>query len=109
MQDKTFVPSAAQMAEQDPTWDYSRWGDEGDFWYEHVYMPASNPNDPGGMSAYGRWFYGPDFWPPATPEFGPIANPYYNMDPATGFTTPLAVPCDLNNPLTWQYQDRSVL
>ena len=104
IQDKTFVPSLAQMAEQDPTWDYSRWGAEGDLWYEHVYMPATNPNDPSGMSAYGRWFYGPDFWPPATPEFGPIANPYFNMDPATNFTTPLAVPCDLNNPATWQYQ-----
>jgi len=104
IQDKTFVPSLAQMAEQDPTWDYSRWGAEGDLWYEHVYMPATNPNDPSGMSAYGRWFYGPDFWPPATPEFGPIANPSFYMDPATNFTTPLAVPCDLNNPATWQYQ-----
>ncbi len=104
IQDKTFVPSAAQMAEQDPTWDYTRWGDEGDLWYEHVYMPAENPYDPSGMSAYGRWFYGPWFWPPTTPEHGPIANPYFNMDPATNFTTPLAVACDLNNPDTWQYQ-----
>ena len=91
------------MAALDPTWDYVRWGGEGDLWYEHVYMPATNPNDPSGMSAYGRWFYGPDFWPPATPDYGPINNPYYNMDPATGFTTALAVPCDLNNSATWQY------
>lgn len=104
IQDRTFVPNAAQMASQDPTWDYTRWGGEGDLWYEHVYMPATNPNDPSGMSAYGRWFYGPDFWPPATPEYGRINNPYYNMDPATSFTTALAVPCDLNNPSTWQYQ-----
>ena len=26
VQDRTYVPSPAQVAEQDPTWDYSRWG-----------------------------------------------------------------------------------
>ncbi len=77
----------------------------GNFWYHHVYMPAQNPGDPSGMSAYGRWMYGPWFWPPAANTVhGPIANPYYNMDPATNFTTPLAVPCNLDDPATWQYQ-----
>ena len=104
VQDRTFVPDAAQLAEQDPTWDTARWGGYGNFWYHHVYMPAQNPGDPGGMSAYGRWMYGPWFWPPATPPYGPIANPYYNMDPATGFTTALAVPCNIDDPATWQYQ-----
>ena len=104
IQDRTFVPSPAQMAEQDPTWDYSRWGNEGNLWYEHVYMPAQNPDDPSGLSAYGRWFYGPWFWPPASPTYGAIDNPYYNMDPATNFTTPLAKPCKLDDPSTWQYQ-----
>ena len=65
---------------QDPTWDQSRWGSYGDFWYHHVYMPAQNPGDPCGMSAYGRWMYGPWFWPPATPPYGPIANPYYRSE-----------------------------
>ena len=64
---------------QDPTWDTARWGGYGNFWYHHVYMPAQNPGDPGGMSAYGRWMYGPWFWPPAANTvYGPIANPYYN-------------------------------
>ena len=112
VQDKTFVSSPAQMAELDPTWDYSRWGSEGDLWYEHVYMPAENPADPSGMSSYGRWFYGPWFWPPATPKYPPIANPYYGLDPegadGTRYTAddwgiPLASPCDLNDPTTWQY------
>ena len=67
IQDRTFVPSAAQLAGQDPTWDSSKWGGMGDLWYHHVYMPAQNPGDPSGMSAYGRWMYGPWFWPPATP------------------------------------------
>ena len=92
IQDRTFVPSAAQLALQDPTWDSARWGGLGNFWYHHVYMPAQNPGDTSGMSAFGRWMYGPWFWPPATPPHGPIDNPYYNAS------------CDLNNPATWTYQ-----
>ncbi|CAN7552239.1 multicopper oxidase domain-containing protein [Terrabacter sp. LjRoot27] len=105
VQDRTFVPGAAQLKDtvdgngnvtaygQDPTWDESRWGTKGSFWYHHVYMPAQNPGDPGGMSAYGRWMYGPWFWPPATgTTFGPIANPYYDPN------------CNLDDPSTWQYQ-----
>ncbi len=93
VQDRTFVPDADQLAAQDPTWDSQRWGTKGSFWYHHVYMPAQNPGDPSGMSAYGRWMYGPWFWPPATDTpYGPIANPYY--DPA----------CNLDDPATWTYQ-----
>ncbi len=92
IQDRTFVPDTAQLNVQDPTWDATRWGGYGNFWYHHVYMPAQNPGDPGGMSAFGRWMYGPWFWPPATPPNGPIANPYY-----TGT-------CNLDDPATWQYQ-----
>ena len=86
VQDRTFVPSAAQLAWQDPTWDSTRWGGVGNFWYHHVYMPAQNPGDTSGMSAFGRWMYGPWFWPPATPPHGPIDNPYYNAG------------CNINNP-----------
>ncbi len=92
VQDRTFVPDPAQLALQDPTWDAARWGTMGSFWYHHVYMPAQNPGDPSGMSAYGRWMYGPWFWPPATPPYGPIANPYYVST------------CNLDDPSTWTYQ-----
>ncbi len=104
VQDKTFVPADSQLYNQydangkvtsygqDPTWDAARWGGFGNFWYHHVYMPAQNPGDPSGMSAYGRWMYGPWFWPPATPPHGPIANPYYDPN------------CNLDDPTTWQYQ-----
>jgi FtsP/CotA-like multicopper oxidase with cupredoxin domain len=105
IQDRTFVPGDEQLYDtldaagnitrygQDPTWDKSRWGREGDFWYHHVYMPAQNPGDPSGMSAFGRWMYGPWFWPPATgTKFGPIPNPYYDPD------------CKLDDPSTWRYQ-----
>ncbi len=93
IQDKTFVPDDLQLSQQDPTWDKGRWGGEGNLWYHHVYMPAQNPGDPSGMSAYGRWMYGPWFWPPAADTVhGPIPNPYYNMDPATDFKLPWRCP-----------------
>lgn len=104
VQDRTFVPDDSQLKDvkdangtitsygQDPTWDSARWGTKGSFWYHHVYMPAQNPGDPSGASEYGRWMYGPWFWPPATgTKYGPIANPYY--DPS----------CNLDDSSTWQY------
>jgi FtsP/CotA-like multicopper oxidase with cupredoxin domain len=105
VQDKTFVPGDEQLKDtvdangkitkygQDPTWDSDKWGTKGSFWYHHVYMPAQNPGDPSGMSAYGRWMYGPWFWPPASDtKHGPIDNPYFDAS------------CDLDKPETWQYQ-----
>ena len=113
VQDRTFVPDDAQLAAQDPTWDKARWGGFGNLWYHHVYMPAQNPGDPGGMSGFGRWMYGPWFWPPADAKYPPIPNPYYGKDPegpddvrGTGddFSTDLAQACSLDDPATWQYQ-----
>jgi FtsP/CotA-like multicopper oxidase with cupredoxin domain len=109
VQDRTFVPQDAQMYDQgtganktygqDPTWNKAKWGGFGSLWYHHVYMPAQNPGDPSGMSAYGRWMYGPWFWPPASGTvYGPIDNPYYLKD-ANG--NPI---CKLDDPTTWQYQ-----
>ena len=104
VQDRTFVPGEKQLHDtmvngkvtkygQDPTWDDKKWGTKGSFWYQHVYMTAQNPGAKSGMSAYGRWMYGPWFWPPASgTKYGPIANPYY--DPA----------CKVDNPSTWTYQ-----
>ena len=118
IQDKTFVPQDTQMYNVDvngnclgrpamtrrsrqlragPDLGQDRWGGYGNFWFHHVYMPAQNPGDPSGLSAYGRWMYGPWFWPPAeNTKFGPIPNPYYGKDPATGFTTQTSP-----SPATW--------
>ena len=85
IQDKTFV-DADTIPAQDPTW---MWGTNpglaggpvtGDLWVPSVYMPAQNPWDPTGASAYGRWQYGPYFWPPTTPTVTPylVDNPYYD-------------------------------
>ncbi len=79
IEDKTFVPDAATMAQVDPTWNYDKWGGEGNLWVPHVYMPAQNPGSNTGASPFGRWMYGPWFWPPSTDQkYKPIANPYYD-------------------------------
>ncbi len=79
--DTTVTPAKALNTTTDPTWNAAKWGGEGSLWTPHVYMPAQNPGDPTGMSAFGRWMYGPWFWPPAkNVKYPPIDNPYY--DPA---------------------------
>ena len=84
IQDRTFV-DAATIPFQDPTWN---WGSipgtpvTGDLWYPHVYMPNQNPADPSGMNAFGRWHYGPWFWPPTLGVAqGPVPNPYFGTAP----------------------------
>ncbi len=74
IQDKTFVPSAAQLSAQDPTWagnfgatPLSATGGNGDLWFTHVYIPNQNPSDPiGGANGFGHWDYGAWFFPPQT-------------------------------------------
>jgi FtsP/CotA-like multicopper oxidase with cupredoxin domain len=74
IQDKSFVPSKAQLDAQDPTWDgnfgatpLSTIGSNGDLWFSHVYMPNQDPADAfGGGNPFGRWDYGPWFFPPQT-------------------------------------------
>lgn len=95
IQDKTFVPSAAQLAMQDQTWDSARWGGEGNLWLPHVYSPAQNPGDASGVNQFGRWAYGPWFWPPTSAvENGPVDNPYFDptCNPDLGWCEPLLMP-----------------
>ena len=82
IQDKTFVPAAAQLAAEDPTWTIGGFGSSpgnavlGDLWFPHVYVPNQNPLDPDGVNAYGRWDYGPWFFPPQTSlTAGPLTIP----------------------------------
>ncbi|MEI6067061.1 MAG: hypothetical protein WCP96_06965 [Methylococcaceae bacterium] len=96
-QEKTFVPDntapvlnfygpfASQLNSSDPTW---RWtsgavapgpNGNGDLWVPHVFMPNQNPGDISGANNFGRWDYGPWFWPPFTGiTHGPVVNPYYD-------------------------------
>ncbi|MFK5636176.1 multicopper oxidase domain-containing protein, partial [Ornithinimicrobium sp. LYQ103] len=94
-QDKTFVPGPDQLALQDETWDTTAWGGEGNLWLPHVYSPAQNPGDVSGVNAYGRWAYGPWFWPPTSSvEYGPTDNPYFDpaCDPEVGWCEPPLMP-----------------
>jgi FtsP/CotA-like multicopper oxidase with cupredoxin domain len=95
IQDKTFVPNDTQLALQDETWDTARWGGEGSLWVPHVYSPAQNPGDSSGVNQYGRWAYGPWFWPPTNNiEYGPVDNPYYDpaCNPDLGWCEPPLMP-----------------
>ena len=95
IQDKTFVPSTMQLAVTDPLWDTQRWGDFGDLWLPHVYVPAQNPGDASGVNQFGRWAYGPWFWPPTNNiEYGPTDNPYYDptCDPDLQWCEPPLMP-----------------
>jgi PKD repeat protein/FtsP/CotA-like multicopper oxidase with cupredoxin domain len=83
IQDKTWV-DANTIAAQDPTWNSGTnpgAPNTGDLWYPHVYMPAQDPFVDTGVNAYGRWHYGPWFFPPTDVQFGPVANPYYPTEP----------------------------
>ncbi len=58
----------------------------GDLWLPHVYMPAQNPlAGSGGVNPFGRWMYGPWFYPATTVIQGPVANPYYDPDCSSPF------------------------
>lgn len=88
IQDRTFV--ASDIRDTDPTWNWGtgakdlagvRAVQEGDLWIPHVYVPAQNPYDPTGSNPYGRWVYGPWFFPPTNNiYFNTVPNPYH--DPA---------------------------
>ncbi|MDX1437434.1 MAG: hypothetical protein R3335_11515, partial [Anaerolineales bacterium] len=95
VQDKTFVPSDEQLALQDETWDTVRWGGEGSLWVPHVYSPAQNPGVASGVNEFGRWAYGPWFWPPTQGiDYGPISNPYFDpaCDPDVTWCEPPLMP-----------------
>jgi FtsP/CotA-like multicopper oxidase with cupredoxin domain len=83
LQDKTYV-DASTIAAQDPTWNYGITPGSprtGDLWLPSVYMPAQNPYDLSGASAFGRWQYGPWFWPPTSGlNHQPVENEYYDPD-----------------------------
>ena len=95
IQDKTFVPTNAQLTPTDPLWDTDRWGGFGQLWAPHVYVPAQNPGDSSGVNQFGRWAYGPWFWPPTNNiDYPPINNPYFdsNCDPDARWCEPPLMP-----------------
>jgi FtsP/CotA-like multicopper oxidase with cupredoxin domain len=99
IQDKTFVPdngaAGGQLAATDPTWSVTNWGGFGNLWFPHVYMPNQNPMDPSGSNGFGRWDYGPWFWPPMNPATlvgMPIPCPNNPSELCPGTPNPSGVP-----------------
>ncbi|HVP12240.1 MAG TPA: hypothetical protein VMV94_13765 [Phycisphaerae bacterium] len=98
IQDKTFV-DAATIDSTDPTWN---WGtapptrNTGNLWFPHVYMPNQNPSDMSGANNFGRWDYGPWFWPPLTAAaglvHGEIPSPGPGLPATPGIPNPTMVP-----------------
>jgi len=105
IQDKTFVdatptlhPVSGVMTPKvritDPLWN---WGSgalvngvrepvTGDLWLPHVYMPAQTlAAGFGGVNPFGRWMYGPWFYPATVVTHGPVDNPYYDKDCSSPF------------------------
>jgi len=87
IQDKTFVPADINI--QDNAWNPWRTangiagGVPGDLWFPHKYEPNQDPTILSGASLFGRWDYGPWFWPPtANITYPPVPNEYYLEDGA---------------------------
>jgi FtsP/CotA-like multicopper oxidase with cupredoxin domain len=113
IQDKTFVPSDAQLIASDPLWDKERWGGFGQLWAPHVYVPAQNPGDSSGVNQFGRWAYGPWFWPPTNNiDYPPVNNPYFDptCDPDTTWCEPELMPATPFNSMGMEsFQDTPVV
>jgi FtsP/CotA-like multicopper oxidase with cupredoxin domain len=101
IQDKTFVDdtpvthpvtgeATTKIRLTDPLWN---WGSaapdangirppvKGDLWMPHVYLPAqSQVRGAGGTNPFGRWMYGPWFYPATIVSKGPIPNPYFDQN-----------------------------
>src|SRR6185369_1149440 len=75
IQDRTFVPQ--NVAVQDAKWNTNTWGQPGDLWFPHVYEPNQDPSSPAGANPFGRWDYGPWFWPPVpvAPDKATLPDP----------------------------------
>ncbi|MFA7404295.1 MAG: FG-GAP-like repeat-containing protein [Pelobacteraceae bacterium] len=101
IQDKTFVDATLvthpvtgetnfpKIRITDPLWNWGSGADvggiktpvTGDLWLPHVYMPAQTSTaGAGGVNPFGRWMYGPWFYPATAIEVGPKLNPYYDPD-----------------------------
>ncbi len=127
----TFISTLTAPAVRltDPLWNWGS-GDliggvrtpvDGDLWLPHVYMPAQTlAAGFGGVNPFGRWMYGPWFYPATVVDKGPVPNPYYDADCSSPFpavyancTTPgqpTMIPGTPNNSMGMEaFQDSAVV
>jgi FtsP/CotA-like multicopper oxidase with cupredoxin domain len=106
IQDKTFVPK--NIATQDSKWDTSKWGGYGDLWFPHVYEANQDPNSPDGANPFGRWDYGPWFWPPVIVDEAHSVLPDPTTTPEAFMDTPIvngtAYPYLVVQPTQYRFQ-----
>jgi FtsP/CotA-like multicopper oxidase with cupredoxin domain len=106
IQDKTFVPK--NIATQDSKWNTTKWGTYGDLWFPHVYEANQDPNSPDGANPFGRWDYGPWFWPPVNvdPAYSELPEP--TTTPEAFMDTPIvngtAYPYLVVQPTKYRFQ-----
>ncbi len=88
--------AADSFAQQDPTWDYRPVGQrEGRLAGTTTSTcRRRTPATPRGMSAFGRWMYGPWFWPPAgdaavRADRQPVLRPGRPDDPNVAYDRPV--------------------
>ena len=99
IQDKTFVPANVNskpatagtpaVVGQDDKWDLTKWGQPGDLWFPHVYEANQDPLSPDGSNPFGRWDYGPWFWPPVNVDAAHAVLPEPSTTPEAFADTPL--------------------
>ena len=87
IQDKTFVPQ--NIAVQDAKWNTTKWGTYGDLWFPHVYEANQDPYSPDGANPFGRWDYGPWFWPPVNVDPANAVLPDPSTTPEAFMDTPI--------------------
>ena len=106
IQDKTFVPQ--NIAVQDSKWDTTKWGQYGDLWFPHVYEANQDPNSPDGANPFGRWDYGPWFWPPVIVDSAHSVIPEPSTTPEAFMDTPIvngtAYPFLVVQPTAYRFQ-----
>ena len=112
IQDKTFVPK--NIAVQDAKWDLTHWGQEGDFFFPHVYETNQDPNSLDGTNPVGRWDWGPWFWPVFPAQMSLPSGNYgdANATPEAFMDTPIvngqAYPTMTVEPKTYRFRILSV-
>ena len=124
IQDKTFVPKnigpnafasdGTTPASQDAKWDLNHWGNEGDFFFPHVYETNQDPNSADGTNPVGRWDWGPWFWPVFPAQFSLPSGSYGDATatPEAFMDTPVvngqAYPTMTVDPKTYRFRILSV-
>ncbi len=79
IQDKTFVPQ--DIAVQDAKWSATTGLGYGNLWLPHVVETNQDPyaTTQSGANDFGRWDYGPWFWPPQPVLADQALSPYPNV------------------------------